>query len=39
MTVSCRLGHENIQTTVNVYGHLADRQQERAAAALDQLLS
>jgi integrase len=32
-TVSRRLGHENIQTTVNIYGHL-DRSSDAAAAAV-----
>lgn len=35
LTVSRRLGHESIQTTASVYGHLLPDQMQRAAAAAD----
>lgn len=37
-TVSRRLGHENIQTTVNIYGHISERSQQRAAKAMEEVL-
>ena len=35
LTVSRRLGHANASITLNVYGHLIDRQEDKATAALD----
>ena len=35
LTVSRRLGHESIQTTASVYGHLLPDQMQRAAAAAE----
>lgn len=37
-TISRRLGHESIQTTVNIYGHISQRAQSRAAKTLGKLL-
>jgi len=39
MTVSRRLGHENIRITLDLYGHLLPGQDEKAAAALDGFLA
>lgn len=36
-TIQMRLGHRDIRTTLNVYGHLMDGLDEQAAIALDQL--
>lgn len=38
-TVSRRLGHENIRITLQTYGHLLPGQDERAAAAIDDLIA
>lgn len=38
MTVSRRLGHESITTTVDLYGHLGDEEQRRAADVAGQAL-
>jgi len=38
LTVSRRLGHANASITLNVYGHLIDRQEDKATAALDAAL-
>jgi integrase len=35
LTVSRRLGHANASITLNVYGHLIERNEDKAAAALD----
>ena len=35
--LSERLGHANIQTTLNIYGHLYEQQDEQIAAKLDKL--
>jgi integrase len=37
--VSDRLGHEDIQTTLNIYAHLYEHQQSNIAALLDKLQS
>lgn len=37
LTVSRRLGHENIRITLDLYGHLLPGQDEAAAAAMDRL--
>ncbi|MBQ2347224.1 MAG: tyrosine-type recombinase/integrase [Clostridia bacterium] len=36
--VADRLGHENIQTTLNVYSHLYDDQPRKLADSLDELV-
>jgi integrase len=38
MTVSRRLGHESIQTTINVYGHISARSERAAADAMGRVL-
>lgn len=38
-TVSRRLGHENIRITLQTYGHLLPGQDERAAAAMDEIMA
>lgn len=38
-TIQAHLGHESIQTTIGVYGHLDRSAGERAAAAIDDALS
>lgn len=38
LTVSRRLGHENIRITLDLYGHLMPGQDEAAADAMDRLL-
>lgn len=38
MTVSRRLGHESIQTTINVYGHISARSERAAADAMGRAL-
>lgn len=37
LTVSRRLGHENIRITLDLYGHLLPGQDEAAADAMDRL--
>jgi len=37
LTVSRRLGHENIRITLDLYGHLMPGQDEAAADAMDRL--
>lgn len=39
LTVSRRLGHENIRITLDLYGHLLPGQDEAAAAVMDKLSS
>ncbi|MEW6045434.1 MAG: hypothetical protein AB1609_02990 [Bacillota bacterium] len=39
VTVSRRLGHENVRITLDLYGHLLPGQDEKAAAVLDGLLA
>lgn len=36
LAVSNRLGHENIQTTLNVYGHLYPNKQKHLAERLEE---
>ena len=38
LTVSRRLGHANASITLNVYGHLIERNEDKAADALDAVL-
>lgn len=38
LTVSRQLGHANASITLNVYGHLIERNEDKAAAALDAAL-
>lgn len=35
VTISKRLGHENIKTTLNIYGHMFDKDAKDAADMLD----
>lgn len=38
-TISCRLGHENINITLQTYGHLLPGQDERAAEMMDVIMA
>ena len=38
-TISSRLGHADITTTLQVYGHILPGQDEKAAQAMDALMN
>ena len=38
-TISARLGHKNIQTTLNIYAHPLKKRDEQASEVLDNMLN